>query len=336
MKKKGGICLGILIVIFSLFGSNLFYGTVSIPASAVMDILLGKEPEKVVWANIVLQSRLPQALTALLAGSALAVCGIMLQTLFRNPLAGPSILGISDGANLGVAFIMLYLGGIVSLGISFHLSVLLAAFAGAFFVLLLMLYFSSKVKSNVLVLIIGIMVSYLASSGISVLNSYASADNMRAYILWGMGNFSGIQQAQMPFFSMSILSGLLFALLLIKPLNVLSLGENYAMNLGIHIKRTRIAILLTTGFLTALVTAFCGPITFIGLIVPHIARMVIGTSNQKWLLPATLLAGGAVALLCNLLTILPFGKGLLPLNAVTPLIGAPVVIYIIVKNKKNF
>ena len=337
MNRKGIICMGIAVLVLFLFFTNLFYGTVSIPASAVIDSLLGKESEKSVWTNIVMQSRLPQAITALLAGSALAVCGLMLQTLFRNPLAGPSILGISDGANFGVALVMLYSGGIMAIGgeRSHHLSVIFAAFLGALFVLILMLYFSSKVKNNVLVLIIGIIISYLASSGISILNSYASADNLRAYVLWGMGSFSGIPMTQIPYFSSSILTGLLFSALLIKPLNALLLGENYATNLGIRIGRTRAVILLTTGFLTALVTAFCGPVTFIGLVVPHIARMLIRTSNQKWLLPVTLLMGCVIALLCNLLTTIPFGKGILPLNAVTPLIGAPVVIYVILKSRKS-
>ena len=336
--RKRIICLGIVILVLILFFINLFYGTVSIPVSAVIDSLLGKEVEKNVWANIILQYRLPQTLTALLSGSALAVCGLMLQTLFRNPLAGPSILGISDGANFGVALVMLYSGGIIAIGgeRSHHLSVIFAAFLGASLVLLIMLYFSSKVKSNVLVLIFGIMISYLASSGISILNSYASADNVRSYVLWGMGNFSGVSITKIPFFSSGILIGLFFAVLLIKPLNALLLGENYATNLGINVRRTRIAILLTTGFLTALVTAFCGPVTFIGLVVPHIARMFIRTNNQKWLLPATILMGCVVALICNLLTTVQFGKGVLPLNAVTPLIGAPMVIYVILTNRKNF
>jgi len=338
MSRKGIISLGIAIIAVLLFLINLFYGTVSIPASAVIDSLLGKDIEKSVWASIVLQSRLPQALTALLAGSALAVCGLMLQTLFRNPLAGPSILGISDGANLGVALVMLYSGGVTAIGSerSHHLSVIFAAFLGAFAVLLLMLYFSSRVKSNVLILILGIMISYLASSGISILNSYASADNIRTYVLWGMGNFSGVSMSQIPYYSISILTGLFLSALLIKPLNALLLGENYAANLGIRIRRTRITILLTTGFLTALVTAFCGPVTFIGMVVPHIARMIIRTSNQKWLLPLTILTGGVIALLCNILTTIPFGKGVLPLNAVTPLIGAPMVIFVILKSRKSF
>jgi len=338
MNRKNIICLGIAVLVIIFFFSNLFFGTVSIPAQSVIDSLLGKEAEKSVWTNIVLQSRLPQAITALLAGSALAVCGLMLQTLFRNPLAGPSILGISDGANFGVALVMLYSGGIMTIGgeRSHHFSVIISAFLGASLVLLILLYFSHKVKSNVLVLIIGIMISYLASSGISILNSYASADNVHSYVLWGMGSFSGVSISQIPFFSLSILIGLLLAIFQIKPLNALLLGENYATNLGIRVGRIRIVILLTTGLLTALVTAFCGPVTFIGLVVPHIARMFIRTSNQKILLPATLLSGGLIALLCNLLTTIQFGKGVLPLNAVTPLIGAPMVIYVVLKNRKSF
>jgi iron complex transport system permease protein len=332
---KNFICPGIAIAIIILFFCNLFYGSVSIPASAVMDILSGREPERYVWANIVLQSRLPQAITALLTGSSLAVSGLMLQTLFRNPLAGPSILGISNGANLGVAVVVLYFGGIPGFigSFSYNLSVIISAFSGALLVLLLILYFSAKIKSNVLVLIIGIMVGYLASSGISILNSYASADNVRTYVMWGMGSFSGVQNIQLPFYAVSILLGLFFSILLIKPLNALLLGESYAMNLGINIIRIRVYILLITGFLTAIVTAFCGPVTFIGLAVPHVARMILGTSNQKLLLPATLLSGAAIALLCNIMTVIPFGKGLLPLNAVTPILGAPIIIYVILHQR---
>jgi iron complex transport system permease protein len=274
---------------------------------------------------------LPQAITALLAGAALAVSGLLLQTLFQNPLAGPSILGISSGANLGVAIVMLYAGGIAGI----NLSSILSAFAGALIVLLIILYFSSKVRSNVLVLIIGMMVGYLASSGISILNAFASSDSIRSYVLWGLGSFSTVSSKQIPFYSITILAGLTASVLLIKPLNLLLLGERYASNLGVNIKRTRILILIVTGFLTAIVTAFCGPVSFIGLAVPHVARMVLGTANQQLLVPATLLSGAAIALFCNLLTILPFGNSLLPLNAVTPLLGAPIIMYVILNRKNN-
>ncbi|MDR2087180.1 MAG: iron ABC transporter permease [Dysgonamonadaceae bacterium] len=330
LTNKSIIYAGIGLVIIAFFLCNLLYGSVSIPASQVMDILLGKGAEKAAWENIVLYSRLPQAVTALLAGAALAVSGLLLQTLFQNPLAGPSILGISSGADLGVAIVVLYSGGIAGSGFS----ILSAAFAGAMIILALIVYFSGKVKSNVLVLIIGMMIGYLASSVISILNSYASSENIRLYVLWGMGNFSGVSIRQLPLYCISVSAGLFASILLIKPLNALLLGERYAANLGISILRTRILILVCTGLLTALVTAFCGPVSFIGLAVPHVARMVLGTSNQRLLLPATLLSGSAVALLCNLLTLIPFGNSMLPLNAVTPLLGAPVIIYVIL-NKKN-
>nr|WP_321523394.1 iron ABC transporter permease [uncultured Macellibacteroides sp.] len=321
-----------------LFAGSLAYGSVSIPLDAVADILLGNEIGRESWKQIVLHARLPQSVTAVLAGSSLAVSGLLLQTLFKNPLAGPSILGISDGANLGVAAVMLYFGGslsmVSSLPMSGYLAIVVAAFAGACLILGIIIYFSTKVKSNVMLLIIGIMVGYMASSLISILNYYASSDKVHAFVMWGMGDFSGVSLKQLPFFTTCTLLGLFLAILLIKPLNALLLGEMYAANLGIKVKRTRALILICTGILTATTTAFCGPISFIGLAVPHIARLMLGSSNHKLLLPVTLLTGGCIALLCNILMVLPGGSGILPLNAVTPLIGAPVIIYVIM-NRKN-
>lgn len=326
------------VVLLVLFVGGLAYGAVPIPLDHVMDILLGKGSDKIAWQNIVLQSRLPQAITALLAGASLATSGLLLQTLFRNPLAGPSILGISDGANLGVAAIMLYFGG--TLGqftdwpISGYMAVILAAFVGACVILGLIIYFSAKVKNNVMLLIIGIMIGYLASSVISILNYYSSTDRVHAFVMWGLGNFSSVSLEQLPFFGTCALIGLLLTILLIKPLNALLLGEMYAANLGIRIKRTRIVILLCTGVLTATTTAFCGPISFVGLAVPHIARLMLGSSNHKMLVPVTMLTGSCVALLCNMLMVVPGSNTILPLNAVTPMLGAPVIIYVIV-NRKN-
>ena len=326
------------VVLLVLFVGGLAYGAVPIPLDHVMDILLGKGSDKIAWQNIVLQSRLPQAITALLAGASLATSGVLLQTLFRNPLAGPSILGISDGANLGVAAIMLYFGGTLEQftdwPISGYMAVILAAFVGACVILGLIIYFSAKVKNNVMLLIIGIMIGYLASSVISILNYYSSTDRVHAFVMWGLGNFSGVSLEQLPFFGPCALIGLLLAILLIKPLNALLLGEMYAANLGIRIKRTRIAILLCTGVLTATTTAFCGPISFVGLAVPHIARLMLGSSNHKMLVPVTMLTGSCVALLCNMLMVVPGSNTILPLNAVTPMLGAPVIIYVIV-NRKN-
>ncbi|MDT3367701.1 MAG: iron ABC transporter permease [Bacteroidota bacterium] len=337
-KQSLSIYVWLSICLVLLFAGSLVYGAVSIPLDAVADILMGNETVKESWRQILLNSRLPQAVTALLTGASLAVSGLLLQTLFKNPLAGPSILGISDGANLGVAAVMLYFGGTLnmvnSLPMSGYLAIVVAAFAGACLILGIIIFFSTKVKSNVMLLIIGIMVGYMASSLISILNYYASTDKVHAFVMWGMGDFSGVSSQQLPFFTTCSLVGLLLSILLIKPLNALLLGEMYAANLGIKVKRTRVLILLCTGILTATATAFCGPISFIGLAVPHIARLLLGSSNHKLLLPVTLLTGSCVALLCNIVMVLPGGNGILPLNAVTPLIGAPVIIYVIM-NRKN-
>lgn len=298
----------------------------------VWNVLLGGEAEKASWTYIVLESRLPQAVTALLCGASLAVSGLMLQTSFRNPLAGPSILGITNGASLGVAIVMLLTGGVIGNETTFHVggffAVVLAAFVGAIAVLAIIISLSSIVKNNVMLLIVGIMVSYLASSAISLLNFFAAADNVHSYVLWGMGSFSDVTLVQLPWFVGISMVGLLLAILLVKPLNALLLGDDYATNLGISVSRIRMLLLLATGLLTAITTAFCGPVAFIGLAVPHIARMVLGTENHRILLPSTLVAGALVALICNVICTLP-NDSIIPLNAVTPIIGAPVILYVI-------
>lgn len=328
----------LIILLLVLFTMNLVYGSVSIPLKGFVDIITGGEPERAAWKSIVLHTRLPQAITAMLAGASLAASGLLLQTLFSNPLAGPSILGISDGANLGVAAVVLYFGGSIGqlsdLPVNGYPAVILAALAGSAMILGILLFFSSKVKNNVMLLIIGIMIGYLASSVISILNFYASTDRVHAYVMWGFGNFSGVSLMRIPFFAACSFAGLFFSVLLIKPLNALLLGEMYAENLGINVKRTRMFILICTGLLTAVTTAFCGPVSFIGLAVPHVARLLLGSSNHKMLLPVTLLTGSCVALLCTILMVIPGTDMILPLNAVTPLIGAPVIIYVIV-NRKN-
>lgn len=330
------LLLSVLTVVLLL--ANIFIGSVTIPFQSVLRVLFGGEADKNAWTLIILQSRIPQAWTALLSGAALAVSGLILQTLFRNPLADPSILGISAGANLGVALVILSTGGILgsmgALSLLGSLAVITAAFIGAFVVLILILFFASRVTSNVLLLIIGIMIGYIASSAISFLNFFATSTHIQSFVLWGMGDFSGVSSAQIPLFTFVTLAGIVASLLLIKPLNALLLGENYAANLGIRVKQARWMILLTAGLLTAVVTAYCGPISFIGLSVPHIARLLLGTSNHKQLLPVTILTGGVTALLCNLISAMPGHLGVLPLNAITPLIGAPVIIYVIM-NRKN-
>ena len=315
--------------LLGLFFLGLVHGAVHIPLKDVLRILTGSYEGRHAWRHIVLETRLPQTLTALLAGSSLAVSGLMLQTLFRNPLAGPSILGISDGANLGVAVAMIYLGT------TRYLTTIAGALAGALAVLALILAFSRKVKNNVMLLIIGIMVGYLASSVISILNYYASADKVHQYVLWGMGDFSGVSLVRLPVLAGCSAAGLFCALLLGKPLNALLLGEAYASNLGIDVRRTRLAILLCTGVLTAVITAFCGPVSFLGLAVPHIARMLLGSADHRHLLPVTLLAGACTAQLCNCLTVLPGSSQVLPLSAITPIVCAPVIIYVITSRRNT-
>ena len=330
MKGKGyiyGIVLSVLILL--LMTANLWLGSISIPAGAVWDILSGNEVEKASWSFIIWESRLPQAVTALLCGAALAASGLMLQTAFNNPLAGPSILGINSGASLGVALVMLAGGGSIATGIftlSGFFSVILGAFIGSMVVMGLILFFSTLIK--------GIMIGYITSSAISLLNFFATAEGVHSYMIWGMGNFGGVSLQQLPYFSVFCLAGLLLSILLIKPLNAMLLGTRYAENLGVNIRRTRNLLLIATGLLTAVTTAFCGPVAFIGLAVPHISRLMLGTSNHNSLLPITLLTGAAIALLCNLICILPGEAGIIPLNAVTPVLGAPVIIYVIVNQRK--
>lgn len=336
MNKTGRhiLLLGVLIVL--LFVVNLLVGSVSIPADEVFRILLGEDTGRASWRYIVWEARLPQALTAMLAGSALAACGLLLQTAFRNPLAGVSILGVNSGAGLGVAVVMLLLGGTLSAGafsLSGFFSVLAGAFAGALAVMALILFFSTVVRSNVMLLIIGLMVGYLVSSVVSLLNFMSTAEGVQSYMVWGMGHFGGVSLRQMPAFAAVVLAGLAGALLLVKPLNALLLGERYAENLGVRVRRVRHVLLVVVGVLTAVTTAFCGPVLFIDLAVPHIARLLLPTANHRLLLPATMLAGAVVALACNLACVLPGGAGLIPLNAVTPLIGAPIVIYVIVRQR---
>ena len=315
---------------------NLLVGSVHIPADEVVHLLIGHSGSNPSWQFIVLQSRLPQALTALLSGGALAVSGLMLQTAFRNPLAGPDVFGINSGAGLGVALVMLAMGGSLTAGnITFtgFMAVLLAAFAGAMLVTAVIFAFSSMMRNNVMLLIVGLMIGYLTNSAISLLNFFATEEGVRSYMIWGMGNFSSVSMAQIPLFASVTLIGLIATILLVKPLNAMLLGTQYAENLGFNIKRLRNILLIITGLLTAVVTAFCGPVAFIGLAVPHMARLLLRTDNHRLLLPGTILCGMVVALLCNLICSLPGRAGIIPLNAVTPLIGAPVIIYVIVRRK---
>ena len=314
-----------------LFAANIFWGSVSIHASAVVDVLMGTGCENAAWEAIVLQTRLPQAVTALLAGMALSASGLLLQTLFNNPLAGPEVLGINSGAGLGVAVVMLMLQGVASVG--GYAALLAGAFVGACVIIGLVLLLSRMLQNNIFLLIAGLAVGYLASSVITLLNFFSTAEGVQSFFVWGMGSFGGVSLEMLPFYSALLLAFLAGALLLVKPLNILLLGDMYARNLGVNTKRVRTLLLLVVGALTATVTASCGPVAFVGLAVPHLARLVISTADHRVLLPVTMLLGGSVTLLCNLVCQLPGDSGLLPLGAITPVVGTPVIIYVVLKDR---
>lgn len=327
------------VALLLFFVANILFGSVDIPAGEVVKAIAGDESVNATWRLIVMQSRLPQAVVALFCGMALSAAGLMLQTLFNNPLAGPEVFGINSGAGLGVAVVMLLLQGSFSAGdmnVGGYLAVLAGAFIGALVIIGVILFLSLMLRGNIFLLIAGMALSYLTSSVISLLNYFSTAEGVHSYLIWGMGNFGGVSSEQLPLFVMLSTLALFASLLMMKPLNALLLGNAYAENLGVNTKFVRAMLLLLTGLLTALVTAYCGPISFIGLAVPHVARLLLRTNNHRLLLPVTLLVGACTALLCNLLCQLPGDGGLIPLSAVTPLLGAPVILYVVLRNRGNF
>ncbi|MBE6345758.1 MAG: iron ABC transporter permease [Lentimicrobiaceae bacterium] len=326
------IFLGVL-----LFVLNLFLGSVTIPFTELMDVIFKSRGDQTI-STIVYDYRLPQAITSLLAGAALSVSGLLMQTLFRNPLADPSMLGISSGAGLGVALTILFtgiLGGeaLSSFGLWSDLGVSIAAFIGATLVLFIILGFSSRIKNMTTLIIIGLMISYLSGSITDILKFFSLKEDIHAFVIWGMGTFSAVGTTKLTFFSVTIIIGLLLSLFLSKNLNILLLGDVYAENLGLNVKRNNFAIILISGYLTAIVTAYCGPIAFLGLAIPHLTRFIFKTSDHKLLTPATMLIGMVVSLLCNLIARVPGFDGNLPINAVTAFIGAPVVIWVILRKR---
>ena len=330
--------LGIIIVGIILFILNLFVGSVTVPIDEIFKVLL-KENSDNTLNVIIFNYRLPQALTALLAGAALAVAGLLMQTLFRNPLADPSMLGISSGASLGVGIVILLTGAISGTAVSSFgwwstIGVSLAAFIGAVLVLFVMLAFSSRMKNMTTLIIIGLMIAYLAGSITDILKFFSLKEDIHAFVIWGMGSFSGVGTSKMPIFATSIIIGLFITFFLSKNLNILLLGEMYAENLGLNIRKNSVIIILVSGYLTAIVTAYCGPIAFVGLAMPHIARFLFKSSDHRLLIPATMLIGMDMALVCNLIARMPGFDGNLPINAVTAFIGAPVVISVILKSRK--
>jgi iron complex transport system permease protein len=306
----------------------------------VWNILWGTGNESVIWQNIIWKSRVPQALTALVAGAGLSVSGLQMQTVFRNPLAGPSVLGISSGASMGVAFVVLLsgsLGGVAlsKLGFMGEIALTIAAIAGSLSIMALIVFVSQKVRGNVTLLIIGVMIGYIANAVIGVLKFFSVEEDIRAYVIWGLGSFARVSGDQMTLFICIMVVLLPLSFLLVKTLNLLLLGDAYARNLGLNIKRARLLVITCSGVLVAIVTAYCGPIIFLGLAVPHLCRGMFRTSDHRILMPASLLAGASLALVCNLIARMPGFEGALPVNSVTALVGAPVVMSVLFNKRRN-
>lgn len=330
----------IMASIFLFFFLNLVLGSVSIPLRAVWNILWGTGNESVIWQNIIWKSRVPQALTALAAGAGLSVSGLQMQTVFRNPLAGPSVLGISSGASMGVAFVVLLsgsLGGVAlsKLGFMGEIALTIAAIVGSLSIMALIVFVSQKVRGNVTLLIIGVMIGYIANAVIGVLKFFSVEEDIRAYVIWGLGSFARVSGDQMTLFICIMVVLLPLSFLLVKTLNLLLLGDAYARNLGLNIKRARLLVITCSGVLVAIVTAYCGPIIFLGLAVPHLCRGMFRTSDHRILMPASLLAGASLALVCNLIARMPGFEGALPVNSVTALVGAPVVMSVLFNRRRN-
>jgi len=345
MKDKGNKRVAFVLVISLLLTAvlmvlNMAFGSVHIPLSEVVSLLFSRECSNVVFENIVLKTRLPQTLVSVGAGMALGVAGLLMQTLFKNPLAGPSVLGISSGASLGVAFVMLFSGQVLgfsfySLGLWGDLAVILSSFFGAGIVLLVILFISSRIGGTLSVLIIGVMIGYLSSSLVGLLKFYSTEEDVHNYVIWGLGSFSRMSAEKARIFSLVTIALSISSLALSKSLNLLSLGDRYAINLGLKLKRARFGVIASAGFLTALVTSFCGPVIFIGVAVPHLAKLLSRTANHYHLVINAAVIGGATALLCNLVARLPGLEQELPINSVTAFVGAPVVIWVIWKGKRN-
>ena len=340
MRRTASLLLALLLIIGILLIVNLLLGSVKIPVADVCRILLGDASESEIWRNIIFSSRLPQALTAIVAGAGLAVSGLQMQTVFRNPLAGPSVLGISNGSALGVAFVVLLsgkLGGVAlsRLGYLGDAAMSVAAIIGALSVMLLILWVSQKVRGNVTLLIIGVMIGYLANAIIGVLKFLAPEEDVKSFVVWGLGSFSRVSGDEMMLFIGLMCVLLPLTYLLVKPMNLLLLGDRYAANLGLNIRRSRMLVIVSSGMLVAIVTAYCGPIMFIGLAVPHLARALFRTSDHRILMPATALCGSVLALVCNIIARMPGFEGALPVNSVTALVGAPVIAMVLFHKRKD-
>lgn len=341
-RSRNAIAFGIVaILIVVAFVLNLSLGTIAIPFRDVVDILLGHDTGgSEIWRNIVWKSRYPQTITALVAGAGLSISGLLMQTVFRNPLAGPSELGISSGASLGVATLVLLSGSIsqralIRMGFVGEMAVSVAALLGALAVMGIIMIMSEKVKGNVVLLIMGVMIGYIANAIIGVLKFFSNDEDVRSYVVWGLGSFSKVSGDRVTTFVLLMLVLIPLSFPLIKTLNLLLLGENYARSLGLNYKRARHRVIFCSCLLTAIVTAYCGPIVFIGLAVPHLCRTIFATSNHRILMPAVTLVGALLALICSVIARMPGFEGALSINSVTALIGAPIVIWVLFSRRRG-
>lgn len=328
------ILTGILLLCFII---NISLGSVSIPLKYIFNSLLGNATDQETWQHIIQNYRLPKALTAIIVGSGLGISGLLMQTLFRNPLAGPFVLGISSGASLGVALVILgsgIFGGVLASLFISKWGLVIAASLGSFLVLLAVLIVSLKVRDTMAILIIGLMFASITAAIVSVLSYFGSAEQLQQYIFWGFGSLGNLSWEDVSVLLIVYSIGILLAILSIKSLNTLLLGENYAKSLGLNIKKSRLTIIIATSLLAGTITAFTGPIAFIGLAIPHITRQVFNTSNHKILLPAVFIFGAIVMLICDSISQLPNSDFTLPINAITSLVGAPVVIWLLIRQRK--
>lgn len=318
---------------------NLSVGSVAIPLKEIISVFTGNDASKETWNYILIDYRLPKAITAMIAGAGLAISGLLMQTLFRNPLAGPFVLGLSSGASLGVAFLILgasAFGGILGSLLLSQWSLVIAAGLGSFLVLLAVLAVTFRIKDTMAILIIGLMFGSLTTAVVSVLSYFSNAERLQQYIFWSFGSLGNQSWEGVFILSICFVLGLVLSFGSSKSLNSLLLGENYAKSMGLHIKRTTFIIILATSILAGGITAFVGPIAFVGLAVPHLVRQFFKTSNHLILMPAVLLFGALLMLLCDTIAQLPFSAFTLPINAITSLIGAPVVIWLLVRKRKLF
>lgn len=315
--------------------------TLSIPLMVLLNLSMGSVGmDDQLWETVVMNIRLPQTLTAMACGAGLSVAGLQMQTIFHNPLAGPSVLGISSAASLGVAFVVLLSGAIggsamLRFGLVGNTALTASAIAGAMCVMMMIVWLSHRVEGNVTLLIAGVLIGYIATAIIGVMKAFSSEEDIRAFVVWGLGSFSRVSGGQVGVFVTLMLVLLPMSMLLAKPLNILLIGDRYATNLGLNIRRSRMCIIASAGILTAVVTAYCGPIMFLGLAVPHITKGIFRVADHRVLLPATMLCGMTLALVCLCLSRLPYFNGSLPINSVTALIGSPIALYVLLKKKRQ-